>query len=60
MTGTESERLGMFSATISWNTVKLSRRVMPREIFSPESGGTQNVNVASMESMMQGMMMLTT
>ena len=60
MMGTESDLLGILSATISWNTVKLSRRVMPREIFSPESGGTQNVNVATRDRMMQGRMMFTT
>jgi len=59
MMGTESDLLGMLSATMSWNTVKLSSRVIPREIFSPESGGTQKVKVVSRDKITQGVMIFT-
>ena len=42
ITGTCSDVLGTFSATISKNTVKARSTDMPREIFSPASGGRQN------------------
>ena len=38
---------GTFSATISRNTVKASSTEMPREIFSPASGGRQNTIITS-------------
>ena len=52
--GTWSEVLGMMSAMRSWNTVKDRRTVIPSDIFSPSSGGTQNIRRASKDRMVQG------
>ena len=47
MIGICREVLGIFSATIRRNTVKASSTEMPREIFSPASGGRQNTIITS-------------
>jgi len=44
MSGTNSEVAGMFSAIISMKTENASNTVIPSVIFSPESGGSQNLS----------------
>ncbi len=41
MRGMDSDVSGIFSAMASMKTEKASRTVIPRPIFSPESGGRQ-------------------
>ena len=42
ISGILSEDSGSFSAMAKTNTEKASKTVMPRAIFSPESGGRKN------------------
>ena len=58
MRGTNSEVSGRFSATASMNTEKASKTVIPRAIFSPESGGRQNTNNVSADIIIHGKMTL--
>ena len=53
--GSVSEVLGMFSDRVSMNTEKLRRMEIPREIFSPWSGGERKVTRVRELSMAQGM-----
>ena len=47
----------MVSATTSWNTEKARRTVIPREVFSPDSAGSQK-RTSDMTTMNeQGVMM---
>ena len=52
--GTLSDVLGILSSTTNRNTEKDKRTVIPSETFSPDSGGTQNINRSMMESRMIG------
>ena len=45
---------GMVSATNSKNTVSDSSTVIPRLIFSPDSGGRKNVNRETRDRNIQG------
>lgn len=56
--GTNSEVSGKFSATASIKTEKASNTVMPRAIFSPESGGKQNTSNVSADIIIHGKMTL--
>ena len=57
-TGKKSDVLGELSARTSWNTEKARSTVMPRDTFSPESAGNQNMSNASAMIMMHGVRML--
>jgi len=54
MSGMAREVRGIESAIMSRNTVKASRTEMPREIFSPASGGSRNPTRMSADSMRHG------
>jgi len=58
MRGIDSEVSGIFSAMASMKTEKASSTVMPRPIFSPESGGRQNTRTVRVLIIMQGNTML--
>ena len=57
--GMFSDVLGNRSSTTSRNTENDKRTVIPSEIFSPDSGGSQNTNRSMMDRRMMGMMTLT-
>ena len=58
-TGKKSDVVGDLSARTSWNTEKASKMVIPRDTFSPESAGSQNMSSASATIMMHGARMLS-
>jgi hypothetical protein len=60
MSGTASDVSGIFSATVRTKTEKARRTVMPRAIFSPESGGRQKTSSVSIDIIVQGNMTFST
>ena len=58
ISGTNSDVAGMLSAMSSMKTEKARRTVMPRVIFSPESGGSQKPSKLRTVSQRQGKIML--
>jgi hypothetical protein len=56
--GTNSDVSGRFSATANIKTEKASNTVIPRAIFSPESGGRQNTSRVRADIIMHGNMTL--
>lgn len=54
MSGMASEVLGMLSAIISKKTVKARRTEIPREIFSPASGGRKNPIMMRLDNIRHG------
>ena len=46
MSGIDSDVSGIFSAMANMKTEKASKTVIPRPIFSPESGGSVNPRTA--------------
>ena len=54
MSGMASDVRGILSAIISRNTVKASSTEMPKEIFSPASGGRKNPIMMSTDNITQG------
>ena len=58
--GTVSDVLGSRSSTIVRKTEKDSRTVIPRETFSPDSGGSQNTSRFMVDSRMMGIMTFIT
>ena len=56
--GTNSEVAGIFSAISNMNTENANKTVIPRVIFSPESGGSQNPNRLKIVNHKHGKMML--
>ena len=55
----DSEVLGRFSERESMKTEKERRMEMPREIFSPWSGGDMNVTRVREDNMAHGMIRLS-
>jgi len=49
MIGVLSDEVGVRSVTTNWNTENANRTVILNEIFSSESGGSQNTCNASAE-----------
>ena len=45
-TGVNSELWGVMSVRVSWKTEKVSMTVIPSPIFSPDSQGNQNTELA--------------
>ena len=58
MSGIDSDVSGIFSAMASMKTEKASKTVIPRPIFSPESGGKQNTRTVRVLIIMHGNTML--
>ena len=58
MSGTNSDVAGILSAMSNIKTENASSTVMPRVIFSPESGGSQNPSRLRILSHRQGNIML--
>ena len=58
ISGTNSEVAGILSAISNIKTENANRTVMPRVIFSPESGGNQKPNKLRMLNQRQGKIML--
>ena len=58
-TGKKSDVVGDLSARTSWNTEKARRMVIPRDTFSPESAGSQNMSSASATIIIHGARMLS-
>jgi len=54
MSGMASDVLGMLSAIIRRKTVKARRTEMPREIFSPASGGRKKPTMMRTDSIRHG------
>ena len=54
MSGIDSDVSGIFSAMASMKTEKASKTVIPRPIFSPESGGRQKTRTVSVLIIMHG------
>lgn len=54
ITGTDSDVSGNFSAIDNMRTEKARSTVMPRAIFSPESGGRQKTRRVRVLIMIQG------
>jgi len=52
--GIAKDVLGIFSAIIIRKTVKASSTEMPREIFSPASGGRKKLTMMSTDSIRHG------
>ena len=59
MRGIASEVRGILSAIMSRNTVKASSTEMPREIFSPASGGRKKPIMMRTDSIRHGSTMFT-
>ena len=60
MTGTCSDVRGTVSATVSRNTIMASTTEIPREIFSPASGGRQKTTSTRTDSSAHGTMTFIT
>ena len=58
ISGTNSEVAGMDSAISNMKKENANRTVIPRVIFSPESGGSQNPSKLSIVSHRHGKIML--
>jgi hypothetical protein len=54
ISGTNSEVSGRFSATANIKTENANKTVIPRAIFSPESGGRQNTNNVNADIIIHG------
>ena len=57
MIGNESELSGKSSESENMRTENAKNTVMPRDTFSPDSGGSQNINNAISERTKEGIIM---